>query len=80
MDLNEVKKTRTKYKKQFTLAANKLKNYLHIEESKENIKQAQRRAAAGRSRHKSLGVIQYLGSYFPHTMSKMDFHYYHRFS
>ena len=38
MDLNEVKKTRTKYKKQFTLAANKLKNYLHIEESKENIK------------------------------------------
>ena len=38
MDLNEVKKTRTKCKKQFTLAANKLKNYLHVEENKENIK------------------------------------------
>ena len=29
------------------------------------MKQAQRRAAAGRSRHKSHGVIQYWGLYFP---------------
>ena len=42
-------------------------------------KQAQHRAAPGRSRHKSHGEIQHYGS-FPHTMPKMDFHYSHRFS
>ena len=36
-------------------------------------KQAQRRAAAGRSRHKSHGVIQYQGSYFPTRCPKWIF-------
>ena len=35
--------------------------------------QAQRRAAAGRSRHKSHGVIQYQGSYFPTQCPKWIF-------
>ena len=35
--------------------------------------QAQRRATAGRSRHKSHGVIQYYGSYFPTRSPKWMF-------
>ena len=35
--------------------------------------QAQRRTAAGRSRHKSHGVIQYQGSYFPTRCPKWIF-------
>ena len=37
------------------------------------IKQAQRRAAAGRSQHKSNGVNKYLGSYFPTRCPKLIF-------
>ena len=37
------------------------------------MKQAQRRAAAGRSRHKSQGVIPYEGSYFPTRCPKWIF-------
>ena len=51
--------------------------FSHIN-GQEFIKQAQRRAAAGRSLHKSQG--EFSRSYFFDKMSKMDFRYYHRFS
>ena len=41
------------------------------------LQQAQRRAAAGRSRHKIYGVI---GVVFSHTMPKMDCYHSHHFS
>ena len=44
------------------------------------IKQAQRQAAAGRSRHKKSQGNSVLGVVFSQTMPKMDFHYSHRFS
>ena len=54
-------------------------NNLHNKFEKKN-KQAQRRAAAGRSRHKGWGnLVPGPRAVFSHTMFKMDFYYSHRF-
>ena len=53
---------------------------ISIWRNKTNVQQAQRRAAAGRSRHKGHGRIHYQGPLFSHIMFEMNFYHFHSFS